>query len=167
MPGRLKRGLCEKHYQRQRRHGTTLNPLIDNWSRYEVDDRGCWIWTGSTYANGYGKLSRRIHGTCIAHRAFYIHFVDDPPAGADLDHLCRVRRCVNPWHLEPVSRMENLARGSGFQIQMGQTCRSGAHVILTTDDLHIDGYGRRTCKRCWQIRYRAAGRRYRQRLKAR
>jgi hypothetical protein len=62
------------------------------------------------FKEGYGHISFASFGTTLAHRAFY-----EAHRGAiterDLDHLCRVRRCVNPDHLEPVSHRENIIRG--------------------------------------------------------
>ena len=104
------RGLCGKHHVRLRKHG---DPLHDTywlmiWSR--VDDSGeCWLWTGPQTWNGYGHASFRRRST-TAHRAVYEYLVGSVPDGLDLDHLCRVRLCVNPNHLEPVTRAENMRR---------------------------------------------------------
>jgi hypothetical protein len=71
---------------------------------------GCWIGF-SRYWNGYSKahVNRR---TVLAHRLFYERLIGPIPEGHDLDHLCRNRACFNPAHLEPVSRRENLRRGT-------------------------------------------------------
>lgn len=80
----------------------------------KVDLSGdCWLWTAAIdKTTGYGKFhageGRRIAN---AHRWSYEHFVGPVPAGLDLDHLCRVRHCVRPDHLEPVTRRVNLLRG--------------------------------------------------------
>lgn len=82
----------------------------DPLTRYEVDANGCWIWLGRINGFGYGELKcgeRRLK----AHRVSYEHHVGPIPEGLDLDHLCRVRPCVNPEHLEPVTRSENIRRG--------------------------------------------------------
>ena len=71
---------------------------------------GCWIWTGFVNAGGYGKFG--LGGRAqFAHRVSYELFKCDIPDGLDLDHLCRVRCCVNPDHLEPVTRQVNCQRG--------------------------------------------------------
>ncbi len=77
---------------------------------------GCWIWLGALHRNGYGNIrvgsmKDGTRGHRVAHRALYEALVGPIPAGMELDHLCRVRSCVNPAHLEPVTRRENLRRG--------------------------------------------------------
>jgi hypothetical protein len=83
----------------------------------------------------------------------------------DLDHLCRVRSCVNPDHLEPTNRKQNLNRGANSYDGVKVTCRKGLHDTTLPDAIYFNGTGRE-CKECWRIRYRAAGHRYRLRLKA-
>lgn len=82
-------------------------------NRYRVEDRGhdtpCWIWALATKPNGYGHV--RVDGRDeYAHRAYWREAHGPIPTGLDLDHLCRVRACVNPDHLEPVTRAENMRR---------------------------------------------------------
>jgi integrase len=62
----------------------------------------CWIWTGKLQKDGYPRWGK---GGSLAHRAAYELFIDSIPEGLQLDHLCRVRPCVNPAHLEPVNRL--------------------------------------------------------------
>ena len=91
-----------------------MRPCIDRiLDRIGETPDGCWIFTGALSAAGYGVVSRggRGEGNVFTHRATYEHFIAEIPAGLDLDHLCRVRACCNPWHLEPVTRKENVLRG--------------------------------------------------------
>lgn len=82
-----------------------------------VTESGCWIWTGHIDRGGYARLNtwdyeRRVKGPLLsAHRFSYETFVGPIPEGMGLDHLCRVRCCVNPRHLEPVTHRENVMRG--------------------------------------------------------
>ena len=73
----------------------------------------CWIWQGYVLPTGYGQLIIRQR-KWRAHRYMWTMMRGPIPDGLDLDHLCRNRLCINPQHLEPVTRRENLLRGEGF-----------------------------------------------------
>lgn len=110
------RGWCRSHYMNWWRRGDPLETTIRRteaeliWAKIRKDDAGCWLWVGTISDGGYGTF-RGLGKQQKAHRATYELLVGPVPAGLDLDHLCRVRRCVNPSHLEPVTRSENLRRG--------------------------------------------------------
>lgn len=72
----------------------------------------CWLWKASIRGGGYGQFfwNRKIGE---AHRFSYELVKGEIAEGLDIDHLCRVRNCVNPNHLEAVTRRENLIRGAG------------------------------------------------------
>lgn len=74
-----------------------------------VPESGCWIWIGSRNAGGYGTVKYRGK-VWLAHRASYTILAGPIPPGLELDHKCRVRACVNPDHLEPVTGQENIQR---------------------------------------------------------
>jgi DNA-binding transcriptional regulator YiaG len=78
---------------------------------HAVEDRGhitpCWIWQGSVNHAGYGRNSRGM-----AHRSYYAEANGPIPDGFTIDHLCRVRACVNPEHMEVVTHKENTRRGA-------------------------------------------------------
>jgi hypothetical protein len=75
-------------------------------------DFGCWMWTGPL-SGGYGEMPTR-GGRMRAYRFSYLIHIGEVPDGLDLDHLCRVPRCVNPWHLDPVTRSVNSQRSRGY-----------------------------------------------------
>ena len=82
---------------------------------YVEEDRGhetpCWVWQRSRERCGYGHV--RKDGRLVpAHRVYYERQVGPIPEGLELDHLCRVRACVNPDHLEPVTMQENRRRAA-------------------------------------------------------
>lgn len=84
--------------------------------RYEIVESGCWEWTAKIDRYGYGAVSVPLNGkwrSTGAHRASWM--VHRGPLAPDMqiDHLCRNRKCINPWHLEPVTTQENTRRGIG------------------------------------------------------
>ena len=88
-----------------------LDPVERFWSHVEKTD-ACWHWTASVTGRGYGnyKLDGRTQGV---HRIAYELLVGPIPEGLTIDHLCRVKTCVNPAHLEPVTNRENIQRARG------------------------------------------------------
>jgi hypothetical protein len=85
-------------------------PSPDPLTRYAVDEYGCWIWQGATYAKCYGGVRTRS-GWLLAHRVVYELVKGPIPQGLVLDHRCAVKKCVNPDHLEAVTCGENARRG--------------------------------------------------------
>lgn len=117
----------------------------------------CWIWTGAVNVrSGYAQFfimdkgrDRVIRG----HRHAYLTLVGPTPLG--LDHLCRVRRCVNPAHLEPASQAENLRRSpiAVATINASKThCQQG-HPLYG-DNLYLYPNGSRDCRVCRRERLR-------------
>lgn len=86
---------------------------------YLEEDRGyktpCWIWQLALYPDGYGQkyvgTGRDDRKTVRAHRWMYEQHRGPFPKELSLDHLCRVPKCINPDHLEPVTHRENIQRG--------------------------------------------------------
>ncbi len=77
---------------------------------------GCWIWTGRIHDHGYGMFSNPVVSQDYrAHRWSYLRFKGDIPKGTEIDHVCRVRCCVNPDHLEAVTRSVNVRRGTSAE----------------------------------------------------
>ena len=108
---------------------------------------GCWIWTGSLFWTGYGQIT--IDGyPHTAHRTVYEHFVGKIPQGMWIDHLCRVRCCVNPQHLEPVLPRENTLRGETLARKNFEKthCKNGH--ILAGENLYMRPDGARGCRAC-------------------
>src|SRR5690625_5273114 len=101
---------CKPHYARNAKYGDPMasaaprHPWPERfWSKVDVGD--CWLWMGTQTKQpgegGYGQL--RLDGRMqVAHRVSYELLCGPIPSGMSLDHLCRVRLCVNPDHLEVV-----------------------------------------------------------------
>lgn len=79
------------------------------WRKVEKTDT-CWLWRASLSHNGYGAFQYDGRPR-PAHRYSYELLVGPIPEGLEIDHLCRVRHCVNPDHLEAVTHLENVRRG--------------------------------------------------------
>ena len=110
-----------------------------------VDSRGCWIWTRRT---NYGYAEGQIGGKHFRIARLHWETFNGPiPAGLVIDHLCRVRSCVNPAHLEVVTEQVNILRGvSGSAINAKKThCPKGHLYDLFT---FYGGRRQRFCRTC-------------------
>lgn len=83
-------------------------------SKVIKDENGCWIWQSSkNKITGYGiAVSNRK--MVIAHRLSYRLFKDTIPLGLVVHHLCHVKLCVNPDHLQIMTQTENLKQSDGL-----------------------------------------------------
>jgi len=120
-----------------------------------IDDQsaGCWLWHGATNKRGYGFLVW-CDKFAYAHRVSYEIFVGPIPAGFQVDHLCRVTNCVNPFHLEAVTQTENARRTRQTHCKYGHP--------LSGDNLRVYPDGRRKCVACNRRNARAAHKRAKQ-----
>ena len=88
-----------------------MTPEERFWAKVKKTDT-CWLWTAYRSRGGYGQF--RLNGKTVkAHRFAYELLIGPISEDLTLDHLCRVRSCVYPAHLEPVTRGENVLRGEG------------------------------------------------------
>lgn len=120
--------------------------------RRTVDE--CWEWTAGLDGHGYGSFNLSPK-TIQSYRYAWLLLRGSLPDSAVLDHLCRNRKCVNPWHLEPVSIGENLKRSplTWTTRNMSKTHCIHGHSL---DDAYIDGTtGWRKCRTCVRARQRA------------
>ncbi len=117
------------------------------WAKIAVRPWDCWEWTASLRKDGYGRFGIKgvIHTT---HVVSYTLLVAPVPSGLTLDHLCRNRKCVNPDHLEIVTRRVNILRGNApAAINARKTHCNNGHP-LEGDNLYTDAKGKRRCKFC-------------------
>ena len=144
-----------------------LGPRADRRfaARMRLDSSGCVIWTGQiSKRHGYGRFSYGGRGKKVqAHRWGYERIFGPVPIELDIDHLCRVRACVNVLHLEPVPRRVNLLRGVGFAAVEARRTHCPQGHPYEGDNVVVEAgrYGeKRKCRECklqrnrdWQRRY--------------
>jgi len=151
-----KRGLCTTHFYRLYEQGRlTLLPKLPPEERFwamvtKTDD--CWLWTGGNDGRGYGRFEirrRSYDGTIpaitrMAHRYAYELLVGPIPDGCELDHVCEVRNCVRPDHVDPVTKQEHARR-----TRMRKThCKRG-HELAGDNVVIVNGA--RHCLSCRKI----------------
>lgn len=117
---RTKSSLCNSH-RSQKERGHELTAIVSTrseldrfWSKVEKG-AGCWNWTGTSRLDGYGSISigGRTGKRWLAHR-YSFELANGPiPAGAEIDHQCINRACVNPSHLRVVNSKQNMENRPG------------------------------------------------------
>lgn len=126
---------------------TPLNQRFD--ASYKVDpSTGCWLWQRYVMPNGYCYIGVGGRGNNqYAHRVSYERFKGPIPDGMQVDHLCRVRHCVNPDHLEAVTQRENALRGVSFSAQNARKTHCDRGHLLSGDNLIVRSTWR-ACRAC-------------------
>ena len=116
---------------------------------------GCLPWLAAKTC-GYGvvQVGGRIQR---AHRVVYETAIGPIPVGLELDHLCRNRSCVNPFHLEPVTGVENIRRGESTSARHARQthCLRGHEFTAANTYLRLRGHKQeRFCRECSRLRDR-------------
>ena len=127
-------------------------------SEHRPDLGPCWLWTACTPERGYGRFSFRAK-VWFAHRVAYTLTFGEIPDDKELDHLCRVKKCVRPGHLDPVTHRGNMtAPGARVGIPTGELKKAKTHCPqghpYSGENLYVTSQGFRQCKICSQIRQR-------------
>lgn len=107
----------------------------------------CWLWKGATTRKGYGVITTRLKQEYVHRLSYRLH--NGPiPEGRQIDHLCRVRNCVNPRHLEAVTSKTNVLRGNAPSAinARKRTCIRGHS--LSGPDSRVELDGSRRCLIC-------------------
>ena len=125
------------------------------WNKVDKTE-SCWLWKAALNNDGYGNFNLCGRGG-IAHKLSYESLVGPVPDGLELDHLCRIRNCVNPAHLEPVTHKVNVQRGELYKVNASKTHCPHDHPY-SGDNLYLHPVGQRVCRTCNKLamrKYRA------------
>lgn len=114
---------------------------------YVDNDTGCWLWTAYIGDDGYGQFWLNGYRP-RAHIVSYRWWVGSIPDGLQLDHLCRVRHCINPNHLEAVTPRENLLRGDTKTARNAKRIHCPSGHLLIGSNVYIRANGGRECRAC-------------------
>ena len=142
-----------KHYPR-------IPAFVRFWNHVLLQpESGCWLWIGTRTWNGYGRMSYRNRGFA-AHRFVKIIQTGKPiPDNMEIDHLCRNRWCVNPEHLDIVTKRENMRRSPLVLASLNEAkthCPKGHPYSKTNTRWRMYKNGRqRVCRICDVLRSRA------------
>lgn len=133
------------------------DPAIQRFYRHaSPEDRAhnsCWLWNGYVGENGYGYIGDG-GSVRLAHRWAYEWFRGPIPDGLHIDHLCRTRRCVNPYHLEAVTQAENNRRA--WSARSRKTHCPQGHVRSQANDMTDSSGQYKGCRVCQAMRRSAA-----------
>ncbi len=121
------------------------------WSK--VDASGdCWLWTACKASPGYGRFGWQGQ-THYAHRIAYAILVGPIPVDRELDHLCRIKHCVNPDHLQIISHRENTLRGYGPAACASRLTHCSVGHSYDIINTWVDKKrGHRHCRICHRVR---------------
>lgn len=125
----MKQGLKERFISKVDKNGP-IHPELKS---------PCWFWTAHIH-NGYGRFHFR-HKNASAHRVSYLLFKSEIPRHLTVDHICNVTKCVNPDHLQLLTRVENIKRVIHYN-SLKTHCQKGHPYDRSYKD------GRRYCLRC-------------------
>jgi len=146
---------------------TPKDPGERFWSKVDVRGRNeCWLWQATIVNSGYGRFwyQGKLE---LAHRVAYMICIGPIPEGMTIDHVrargCTSRACVNPAHLEPVSRGENVMRGDTIPAANAAKthCVNGHEFTPENTIIHRrNGRRYRACRQCetdrLALRYQAS-----------
>ena len=134
--------------------------VIGEPSDHRPDLGPCWLWTGAT-AKGHGHMWRNGRLEYVHRISYELHTGEPIPDGLQLDHLCRVRNCLRPTHVEPVTGAENTRRGNAGKHSnrpnaLKTHCPQGHEY--TPENTYTCRRGMRSCIRCNRLRNLKANR---------
>lgn len=131
---------------------------IDRFNSKVTKSDGCWAWLGAHFkTTGYALFNMKaddgVWRPTVAHRVSYLVHKGPIPEGLVIDHLCRNRKCVNPAHLEAVTKYENDIRGESLMArQRRQTHCIHGHPFDAENTYYKPGTNKRECRQCMRDR---------------
>jgi len=154
---------CRSHYRKFKYSGdpfgkTKKYKTLDErfWEYVEIGNKKeCWLWTGHKLNNGYGQIKGNppAHKRHLAHRIAYTFIRGEIPHDKVIDHLCKNKSCVNPYHMELVSHVENVMRGNSPHARNARKTHCPSGHPYSGDNLRIDKNGWRRCAKCKWLEY--------------
>lgn len=117
-----------------------------------IPECGCYVWLGS-HSRGYAKMRYYEDGRRANARVARL-LCEPVPDGLEVDHLCKMRWCVNPDHLELVTHQENIRRQREHAVASRQYCEKHGELLKYEGKIRVC----RTCKREYLRQWRARGR---------
>lgn len=139
-------------------YGVSNNDLLTPRDpRVRIDaSSGCWMWLGGVTGSGYGATKYGNTGAYSVHRLAWERQHGDIPPGMHIDHICRVRLCINPNHLRVVTPKQNVLENSvgitarNARLTACPKCGGGFSVRYSTKEVRSDGTPReyRICRPC-------------------
>ena len=131
-------------------------PIIRLMAKVEFLPNGCWQWKGALFPNGYGHFRLYTHKNGYAHIVAYELFRGSIPKELEIDHLCRNRGCINPYHMELVTHQENILRGISVGHGAGAYQRAKTHCPqghpYNEANTRITRKGYRDCRVCDRLK---------------
>ena len=127
-------------------------PAVDRFWAKVNKTATCWLWTASCSSEGYGRINISGKST-YAHRWAYEQAHGPIPEGMHIDHLCRVRHCVNPEHMEVVTNRQNFTRGEHPNAKLHRSGHCKRGHPLTGSNVLVRQNGTRHCRACSRERW--------------
>lgn len=124
------------------------------WSKVQVStNKHCWLWRAGKFISGYGEFSLN-NKPYLAHRVAYEIFFDKKiPKNLELHHICKNRLCVNPDHLELVTRKEHVSKtdhsNNGENSRKKTRCPRGHLLSGSNLRKYALKLGKRSCRMCF------------------
>jgi len=135
--------------------GQKRKSLFDRFTeKITPAENSCWLWQANILPNSYGTFTA-FQKTQYAHRFAYELFRAEIPKGLTLDHRCRTRHCVNPFHLFPETRGNNVIIGDTIAARNAAKTHCPKGHPYSDENTYRPKRGGRMCNECRRIRDRA------------